>query len=136
LNVEPGILNVRLLLVSKTGPHAEQKVKRRSAETIHLIVLFVEQVLDLANEAHLFNEGYAPGKSVRRGEVDSHISRGDDVAEWGGGTEIVAAADNVGDEVDVQSILQVIQDYAPLIMRSAWQCSVFGIPVKISVVGV
>src|SRR4029434_544080 len=39
------------LLISKVGPKAEQKVKRRSAKSVRLIVSLVKQVLDFADQA-------------------------------------------------------------------------------------
>src|SRR4030095_3178448 len=124
------------VLHPETTSDAEQKIRRPGAEAIGFVVFLVEQVFNLAEQRQLFYSGYLPREGIVRGKIESHVARLGGITKRRRGSEIITAANDIGDKVNIEVFIKIIEgDFSP-ISRAAGKLAIGSVPVEIGVIGV
>src|SRR5689334_18498151 len=80
---------------AESRAHAEQKIERWCTKTICLLVFFVEQILNFAQQPQFFYRRHTPRQSVVGSQVEDRITRVDNIAKRRGGSKVIAPAHDI-----------------------------------------
>src|SRR6185503_13520099 len=105
-------------------------------KAIRFLIFFVQQVFDLAEQSEIFYCRHPQRERIVRRKVEYRVAAFDGRAKGGCGSKIIAASNDIGTEINIPAVVEIIQVHASAISRAPRQFAIRGIPVEISVIGV